>query len=211
LPGAIARTGDRAVVVAADVGKQATEGQPDSVHVLEWSQAPRRVGGADAFGHNHVIVGGAALTSDGKTFLVGDTNGFSGNLNAVAAVDLGKDGARPAGGVAVDDPEAIATSPFGRVAIVTSTFSDAIYVLDAHGQDGKWQLRGQVPYRGRNPQLPSDVATIDRGAARGNVYVSENVSVRRLAFKPDGSVEDLGSLQFGQDLRDISGAIGVTK
>ncbi|MEZ0312034.1 MAG: hypothetical protein ACAI38_09675 [Myxococcota bacterium] len=212
-PGAIAFAGDRAVVAAANVGELDREADPgtESVHVLEWGQTPRRVGGADAFGHNQVVVGGAALTSDGKTFLVGDTNGFSGNLNAVAAVTLDENGARPAGGVQVDDPAAIATSPFGQVAIVSSPLTDSLIVLDTNAQDGKWRVRGPVPHRGAAPQLPGDLATIDRGNLRGNVYVSENVSVRRLAFRPDGSVVDLGSLQFGQDLKDISGAIGVTK
>jgi len=42
------------------------------------------------------------------------------------------------------------------------------------------------------------------------VLVSENVSVRQLAFHEDGSVEDVGSLAFGDGLESISGAIGVT-
>jgi len=58
--------------------------------------------------------------------------------------------------------------------------------------------------------LPGDLATIDRGALKGRVLVSENVSVRQLAFRADGSVEDLGSLQFGSGLDNIGGAIGVT-
>ncbi len=211
-PGAIALTGNRAVIAAANIGELPRDGNPgtESVHLLEWGDTPRRVGGADAFGHNDVVVGGAALTSDGRTFLVGDTNGFSGNLNAVAAVTVDENGARAAGGVAVDDPAAIATSPFGRVAIVASPTTDTLHVLDTDAQ-GEWRVRGRVPHQGAAPQLPGDMATIERGSLVGNVYVSENVSVRRLAFKPDGSVVDLGSLQLGQSLRDINGAIGVTK
>jgi hypothetical protein len=41
------------------------------------------------------------------------------------------------------------------------------------------------------------------------VLVSENVSIRHVAFLADGSVVDLGSLKFGEDLDDIGGAIGV--
>jgi hypothetical protein len=40
--------------------------------------------------------------------------------------------------------------------------------------------------------------------------VSENVSVRQLAFRTGGVVEDLGSLAFGSGLQNIGGAIGVT-
>jgi len=51
---------------------------------------------------------------------------------------------------------------------------------------------------------------VDRGAAQGRVLVSENVSVRQLAFRAGGVVEDLGSLAFGSGVQHISGAIGVT-
>jgi hypothetical protein len=58
--------------------------------------------------------------------------------------------------------------------------------------------------------LPGDVATIDRGALEGHVLVAELSSIRHLAFHDDGSVVDLGSLQFGDGVDQILGAIGVT-
>jgi hypothetical protein len=45
---------------------------------------------------------------------------------------------------------------------------------------------------------------------RGHLWIAENVSVRHLRFTQAGAVEDLGSLQFGSGLQNISGAIGVT-
>jgi hypothetical protein len=63
---------------------------------------------------------------------------------------------------------------------------------------------------GVRPELPTDIATIDHGMLRGHVLVSENVSIRHLAFRSDGRVDDLGSLAFGSGLANISGAIGVT-
>jgi hypothetical protein len=126
-------------------------------------------------------------------------------------VGVGVDSVRSIGIVpAVEDPEAIAASPFGNVAIVSSAFGDAIFVLDDDGAMGAWRVRGEVAYAGAAPQLPGDVATIDRGMLRGHVLVSELSSIRRLAFRATGAVDDLGSLDFGDGLDNISGAIGVT-
>ena len=49
-----------------------------------------------------------------------------------------------------------------------------------------------------------------RGTLRGHVLVSENVSVRHLAFRDNGDVDDLDALAFGSGLDQIPGAIGVT-
>jgi len=208
LPGGIAFANGRAVVAAADLLDSPTTGH--DVHLLDWSDTPARVGGVDAFGDDMAIVGGTALTFDGGTFLVGDTSQFSGIPNRIAVVGVGTDTLRPAGMVAVEDPQAIAASPFGDVAVVASAFGDALFVLDTGGTNGAWRVRGQVAYQGAAPQLPGDLAAIDRGTLRGRVLVSENVSIRQLAFRADGAVEDLGSLAFGSGLENISGAIGVT-
>lgn len=212
-PGAVAFAGNRALVAAADAGPAPTEQSvvPDNVHLFDLTQPPARVGSAEAFGNDQVVFGGAALTSDGKTFLVGDINQFGDYPNQVAAVDVRANGLRANGSVEVADPEAIAASPFGDVAVVTSPLSDSIHILDRGGPDGAWRVRGQVPYSGWAPQLPGDVATIDQGQLRGHLFVSENVSVRHLAFKPDGSVVDLGSFEMGKGLANINGAIGVTR
>lgn len=207
LPGGLALAGARAVLAAGDV-LDAPAG--DDVHLLAWGDAPARIAGVDAFGDDDAIIGGTALTADGGTFLVGDTSQFSDAPNRVAVVGVDADGLRALGTLPVEDPEAIAASPFGDVAVVASAFGDALFVLDAGGPAGAWQVRGEVAYAGAGPLLPGDLATIDRGALRGHVLVSENVSVRHLAFRADGGVDDLGSLAFGEGLENISGAIGVT-
>jgi hypothetical protein len=222
-PGAAAFAGDRLLVAAADAGDAPTptptptsNTQPaDNVFLFAQTKPPAKIGSAQPFANEQVIIGGSALTRDGKTFLVGDVNQYGDFPNQVAAVDVGDDGLKSAGAVKVPDPEAIAASPFGNVAIVTSAFNDAIQVIDRNGPQNTWRLRGPVRYSGGKPQLPGDVATIDRGKLNGHVYVSENSAVRHLAFREDGSVVDLGSLQTGNntgnDLQSINGAIGVTR
>jgi len=205
LPGAIAFAGEHAVVAANDIMESTTAGF--DVHLLGWGDAPNVIAGSDAFGDDNAIVGGAALTSDGATFLVGDTSQFSGVPNRVAAVRVTPTGVAKGDVVDVEDPAAIAASPFGNVAIVASAFGDAIYVLDV--MNNAWRVRGQVTYMGASPKIPADVAQIDRGALRGHVLVAENVGVRHLAFRMTGAVDDLGSLAFGSGLQNIAGAIGV--
>jgi hypothetical protein len=205
----VVMVGPRALVAAGDALDSRAG---DSVHLIEWTTSPAIAAGADAFGDDLAILGGSALSHDGTAFLVGDVSQFSGVPNRVAVVNV-DGGLHPALSardvVDVEDPEAIAASPFGNVAVVASAFGDALFVLDDQGPDG-WRVRGEVAYAGAAPQLPGDVATIDRGALRGHVLVSENVSVRHLAFGADGSVTDLGSLAFGSGLQNIGGAIGVT-
>jgi hypothetical protein len=206
-PGGIAfAAGDRAIVAGP------TEDAPpgDDLTLVRWSERPERVSSVDAFGDELAIVGGAALTHDRATYLVGDTSQFSGVPNRVAVVTVAGDTLTARQTLDVEDPQAIATSPFGDVAVVASAFGDALFVLDAGGPGGAWRVRGEVAYRGGRPQLPGDVAAIERGALRGHVFVSENVSVRHLAFGADGTVTDLGSLAFGSGLANIGGAIGVT-
>jgi len=206
LPGGIAISGDRAMVAAGDM-LDATVGG-DDVHLLHWTDPFVRVAGTDAFGDDEAIVGGTALTFDGGRFLVGDTSQFSGIPNRVAVVAISGNIVKQLGTVPVEDPQAIIASPFGNVAVVASAFGDKLVILEESG--AKWSVRGEVAYKdGIKPQLPGDVAALDRGMLKGRVLVSENVSVRQLAFKPDGSVEDLGSLAFGDGLQNISGAIGV--
>lgn len=210
LPRAFAQVGDRAVVAASEMLDSSA--LDSDVHLLRWDAAapPEIIAKTNAFDDTDPIVGGAALTHDGATFLVGDISAFSGLPNRVAAVAVTADGLQPIASLDVEDPASIATSPFGDVAVVASAFGDALFVLDRGGTGGAWRVRGEVPYTGPGPLLPTDLAPIDRGALRGHVLVSENVSVRQLAFRADGSVVDLGSLRFGSDIADIAGALGVT-
>jgi len=208
LPGALAITGTTAVVAAQDVADSALH---DDVHLVSWGAAPTAMSGVDAFGDDNAIIGGAALTSDGATFLVGDVSQFSGVANRVAVVHVGSTELAARSVITpVEDPEAIVASPFGDVALVASAFGDALFVLDTGGPAGAWRVRGEVAYVGGSPQLPGDLAMIDRGTLRGHVLVAENVSVRHVAFRQTGAIEDLGSLAFGGGLEQIAGAIGVT-
>ncbi len=210
LPGGLAFTGDgRAVVPASNILDVTTSGL--DAHLLRWGDAPSVLGGADAFGDDDAIIGGSALTSDGRVFLVGDKSSFANVPNRIAVVGVGASALTPLNVIApLEDPEAIATSPFGDVAIVTSAFGDAIFVLDTGGTAGAWRIRGQVSYIQGSPMLPGDLAKLSRGMLNGHVFVSENVSIRHLAFRTSGAVEDLGSLQLGSGLQNISGAIGAT-
>jgi hypothetical protein len=207
LPAALVVTGDRALVAAADIGV-VTVG--DDVHLVRWGEPPSNVDSADAFGAEDPIVGGAALTADGATFLVGDISQFSGAPNRVAMVGIAGDVLTPLAALPVEDPAAIATSPFGDVAVVASAFGDALVVLDTGGPGGAWRVRGEVAYQGAGPQLPVDLAPITRGTLAGRVLVGEVSAIRQLAFRASGAVEDVGSLGFGGGVENIVGALGVT-
>jgi DNA-binding beta-propeller fold protein YncE len=217
-PNGLILDGSRAFVATGQSVLDAPAGH--EAVMLHWAGAmspPTVDASSDAFGDDNAIVGGFALSADKKTLFIGDTSAFSGVPNRVGVVSVGTD-AMGNGMLApatvltpIADPEAIATSPFGNVAIVTSTADgDAIYVLDDGGTNHAWQIRGKVAYTGAGPMLPGDVATIDRGALQGHVLVAELSSIRHLAFHDDGSVVDLGSLQFGDGVDQILGAIGVT-
>lgn len=210
LPAGLAITGDggHAIVAATDIADSAAG---DDVHVVTWGATPAAVSGADVFDDaDDPIVGGTAVTADGATVLVGDISAFSGIDNRVAVVHVDGTTVTPVTVLTpVQDPEAIAASPFGDVAVVASAFGDALIVLDAGGAGGAWRVRGEVAYTGASPQLPAALAAIDRGMLRGRVLVAENVSIRQLAFRATGAVDDLGSLAFGSGLDQITGAIGV--
>src|SRR5262249_42051684 len=124
LAGGLAITGgggDHAIVAATDIASSAAR---DDVHVVTWgggpSDAPRSAGGT-------------APTAAGATYLVGDINQFP-PADRVAVVHVDGATVTPVSVIgAVGDPEAIAASPFGDVAVVTSTLADALVVLDDGG------------------------------------------------------------------------------
>ncbi len=212
-PNGLVLDGDRAFIAAGQgVLDAPASSEAVMVHWAGGGTAPTVAAASDAFGDDMAIVGGFALSADKQTFFIGDTNAFSGIPNRVGVVTVGDSTLAPATVLTpIADPEAIAASPFGNVAIVTSTADgDAILVLDDGGTGGAWQIRGPVTYTGAHPMLPGDVATIGRGALNGLVLVAELSSIRQLAFHADGSVVDLGSLQFGGGVDQILGAIGVT-
>ena len=201
--------GTRAVVPAREILTGSTAG--DDVHLLDWSATPALVGGADAFGDDDSSASGFAVSHDEKTAFLGDSS-FSGT-NRVGIVSIGDTDITPVAVISnITDPSGIAASPYGDVAIVTSSQppGEGIYILDKGGANGTWRKKGAVTYMGEAPQLPGDVVTIDRGELAGSVLVSELSTVRRLMFRQNGNVDDVGSLTFGDGLENIGGAIGVT-
>ena len=210
-PGGLVLDGARALVAAGSMLDSATGADAE---LLSWpggTLMPTVTSGADAFGDDDAIVGGFAMTSDKTALLVGDTNSFSGTGNRVAVVTVGATTVAPANVLAaIADPESIQTSPFGNVAIVTTADGDAIHVLDDGGTNHAWRIRGLLAYTSGNPMQPGDTTAIVRGALNGHVFVSELSSIRHVVFHDDGSVVDVGALQFGDGLDQILGAIGIT-
>jgi hypothetical protein len=205
LPSGVAFFEGRMLVAAADIGDSMTAGH--DVHLFDRAMPPALVAGADAFGDDLQIVAGSALSADGATYFIGDAS--AGGNNRVAIVGVTPTGMTPLARLPLDDPQGIATSPFGDVAIVTTAIGDAITILDKQGAGATWRIRGPVSTPSK-PLLPGDVASVHAGMLRGRVFVSENVSIRQLAFREDGTVENIGSLAFGSGLENILGAIGIT-
>jgi hypothetical protein len=210
-PGGLALDGDRALVAAGSMLDSAAGADAELLHWTGGATMPTVTSGADAFGDDNAIVGGFAMTSDKTALLIGDTNSFSGTGNRVAVVTVGATTVTPASVLAaIADPESIQASPFGNVAIVTTADGDAIHVLDDGGTNHAWQIRGLLAYTSGNPMQPGDTTQITRGALNGHVFVSELSSIRHVVFHADGSVVDVGALQFGGGLDQILGAIGIT-
>ena len=206
-PGGLGFVGSRAVLAAREAIDSPAG---DDLHVLDL-EAGTRVGGGDAFGDDDQALSGFALSHDGTTAFIGDSN-FAGP-NRVGIASVTETGATMTAVIpGITDPSAIAASPHGDVVVVSSSQppGEGIYVLDKGGPNGAWRNRGEITYDGPAAQLPGDMTTIDRGALAGSVLVSELSTVRRLVFGVDGSVTDAGSLSFGEGLDSIGGAIGVT-
>jgi hypothetical protein len=200
--------GARALAAASDI-LDSNDGA--DVHMVDLG-AGDVMAGADPFPDDEQIVASAALTADGAYLLVGDNNQYYSseeleNRVAVVRVDGAELGAVQS--LPVEDPIAIATSPFDDAAVVVSGFGDAIVVLERDDGAGKpFSLAGEVDYSGPAPQLPGALATIDRGGLRGHVLVAELLGVRHLAFTR-GAVSDLGLLALGDDTAAITGALGL--
>lgn len=208
-PGGLAFAGTRAIVPAREILTSPTSGV--DVHLLDWSATPSVIGGGDVFGDDDQVFSGFALSHDGKTVFIGDSN-FGGN-NRVGIAGVGASTITPLAVIPdITDPSGIAASPFGDVALVTSSQppNEGIYVLDTGGPNGTWRKRGELAYAGGASELPGDLAMIERGQLAGRVLVSELSRIRQVAFRAAGTVEDVGSLTFPDGLEQICGAIGVT-
>jgi hypothetical protein len=208
-PGGFGLAGTSAVLAARDVLDSPTTG--DDVHLLDWSSAtPTVTGGGDAFGDDTQVFSGFALSHDGGTGFIGDSNVVG--TNRIAVVGVGTSDITPLKILDLTDPSSIVASPFGDVALVSSSQppDEGLYVLDKQGPASTWQIAGELTYMGANPQLPGDAVMIAAGQLTGHVFVSELSNMRQVAFQNTGEVEDLGSLTFGDGLEEILGAIGIT-
>lgn len=207
-PGGLGFAGTRAVIAARDILDSPASG--DDLHLIDLASGAR-MGGGDAFGDDDQSFSGFALSHDGSLAFIGDSN-FAGP-NRVGIASLTATGASMLAVIPnITDPSAIAASPHGDVAIVSSSQppGEGIYVLDTGGPNNTWRNRGELAYAGPGAELPGDMTTIDRGALAGSVLVSELSRVRRVLFHADGRVEDVGSVSFGDGVESIGGAIGVT-
>lgn len=181
---------------------------PNGVHLLDLA-GPTRLASAPAFPDTEAIAAGFAVTADGRHALVGDNSAFSQIPNRLGIVRIDGDSLTTVGTIDLHDPVAIVTSPFDDVAIVLSTTGDAIQVLSYDAEAGMpFELQGPLPTQ-QPTLLPLSVATIDRGTLRGRVLVGENVAVRQLQFEGNGTVTDLGLLELGPGIEQITGAIGI--
>jgi hypothetical protein len=202
LPAGLHLAGDRAVLVANDVG-----GSPagDDAHLLDWAAAtPGPLDGADAFGDDEHIAGGSAVTEDGAHLLIGDTSAFSGIPNRVAVAAIEGDTLTPVQVLTpIEDPLSIVT--LGEVALVVSGFGDAVFVLDYDPTaDPPFTVRGEPTYVGASPQLPGHAVL-----SGSTVLLAELEGVRRFRLDGGGVVTDLGLTSLGSDTDAITGAIGV--
>ncbi len=182
----------------------------NDAHLLAWGDPPSVLGSAAPFPDTGAIVSSAVVTHDAKFALIGDNDITAGPQNRIGVVSLA-----PIGGVQVlspiEDPYDFAVSPFDNAALVVSGFGNAIFQLsyDPSNSSAPFALGSELSYQGGKPQLPGNVATLDRGTLSGLVLVAENTAVRRVRFMSDGSITDLGAFSLGSGYTAIVGAIGV--
>jgi len=202
------RANGEAVLWSDDVIESAAG---DDAHLLDLSGTASVVGGADAFGDDDAIIVSSTATADGRFALGGDSNQFSERDNRVAVVEITAGGLTPVQILTpIEDPVAMAASPFDDTVIIASGFGDAVFVVDyAPAESPPFTVRGELSYDGDSPQLPGKLVQIERGDLRGLVLLAENVGVRRIRFEGGGTVTDLGEFSFGSGLENIAGSIGV--
>lgn len=208
-PGGMAFSGTKAILAARDV--LSSPETVSDVHVLDFSaNPPAYMGGGDTFGDDNQGFSGFALSHDGATVFVGDSN-VTGN-NRVAIGTVGATSVTALTTITmITDPSGIVASPFGDVAIVTSSQppGEGVYVLDKQGPSSTWRNRGELTYVNGTAELPGDMAMIERGTLTGRVLVSELSRIRVVSIASSGTVTDVGSVVFGDGLEHIGGAIGV--
>lgn len=210
LPYAMALLGSGRALVAAQDLLSSQAG--DDAHVLDLDKA-QVLAGADAFGDDEAIVSDLVVTHDGRHALLADNSAYStngGNRVAVVAVDATGGSVAPVQILEnLKDPVGFAVSPYDNAALVLGAQADSIWVLDYAPQGNPpFALRGKLTAT-TSTLLPSVAVMLERGKLTGRVLIAENVSLRQVQFKPDGSVEEIAIYDFGSGIKAIPGVLGV--
>ncbi len=172
---------------------------------------PSLLGSVDAFGDDEAILSSFALTHDGKHLLVGDNSAFSAVPNRVGVIGVGAGALTSVDVLAdIEDPYAIAASPFDDAAIVASGFGDAIFVLKYDSTAAApFTLDGELAYVGSGPQLPGALSMLSRGGLSGRVFIAEVRGVYQVEFAGSGNVVDHDVHDLGGGNENIVAGIGV--
>lgn len=192
--------GNRAWVVAAD----APGGLPGAeVHLLPWpaTDATPALASIDAFGDDEALVGGAALSPDGETLLIGDNNSFSGLPNRVSVVRRSSDAlTRTDVLTPLEDPGAIVWAPDGARAVVASGFGNALVHLP-----GGTTIGGNIA-TSNAVELPTSLAVVPRGPHAGRAVSVEVLRLRLLDLV--GAPDDVLVTTLPDSSANITGAFG---
>jgi len=165
----------------------------------------------DVFGDDDAILSWMTLTHGAKHLLLGDNSAFASSPNRVGAVPLTSDGfGAPQILTGIEDPYAIAASPFDDAVIVVSGFGDAIFVLDYDpSAAAPLSLRGELPYVAGSPQVPGALTMIERGKLSGRVLVADVRGVFVVQFAPSATVTDQGVFDLGGGTENVVAGIGA--
>lgn len=194
------------------VAARAAIESPGIAHLHRLTTTPALVASVDVFGDDDALLSWMTLTRGGKHVLVGDNSSFSGKPNRVASVEVTADGlGTPVVLNDIEDPYAIAASPFDDAAIVVSGFGDAIFVLDyTPSAASPFSLRGELPYLAGSPQVPGSLAMVERGTREGLVLVTDVRGLFRVRFAANATVTDQGIFDLGGGTENIVAGVGVT-
>jgi hypothetical protein len=170
------------------------------------------VASVDVFGDDEALLSWMTLTAGGKHLLIGDNSSFSSVPNRVGAVPITASGlGTPQVLSDIEDPYAIAASPFDDAAIVVSGFGDAIFVL-GYDPDAPSPLtfEGELTYVAGSPQVPGALAMVERGALAGRVLVADVRGLFVVQFAQGATVTDIGVFDLGGGTENIVSGVGIT-
>jgi hypothetical protein len=174
---------------------------------------PKRTTTISLFGDGEGTPKVVALTPDGQLGLVPDTNDVVGT-NRVGVFSL-DGGLKKVAVLDVEGPSGVVTSPYGNAALVTKAGGPAIdgmHVLKIDPANATTPVtdKGELtPLAGPKPQLPTGPVVLSAGGLKGLVLIAEVEGLRRVRFKSDGSVIDMGVFTLQGGYEASVGGIGV--